>query len=69
MGPRCGSCRFPVVAEGDAVVHRGGPFPADITDAFTAKYDRDLSAPRPPGEPRAPLEVPVRRRLPAGPPQ
>ncbi|WP_149826999.1 pyridoxamine 5'-phosphate oxidase family protein [Streptomyces tailanensis] len=58
--------RFPIVAEGDAVVHRRVPFPADITDAFAAKYDWDVSAPHRPGEPRVLLEVPVRRWLLAG---
>ncbi|MDX2938330.1 pyridoxamine 5'-phosphate oxidase family protein [Streptomyces ipomoeae] len=57
--------RFPVVAEGDAVLHRA-PFPADITEAFAVKYGWDVSAPHRPGETRVLLEVPVRRWLLAG---
>lgn len=60
--------RFPVVAEGTAVVRRGGPspFPTDVTAAFTAKYAWDVTAPHGPGETRVLLEVPVRRWLLAG---
>jgi PPOX class probable F420-dependent enzyme len=57
--------RFPVVAEGAAVVHRG-PFPQKITDTFAAKYGWDVSAPHRPGDDRVLIEVPVRRRLLAG---
>lgn len=57
--------RSPVVAEGDAVVHRG-PFPAEVTDAFATKYDWDVSAPHRPGRTRVLLEVPVRRWLLSG---
>jgi PPOX class probable F420-dependent enzyme len=58
--------RFPVVAEGDAVPHRG-PFPEEVTEAFAAKYDGwDVSAPHRPGGDRVLLEVPVRRWLLAG---
>ncbi|TLS43363.1 pyridoxamine 5'-phosphate oxidase [Streptomyces montanus] len=57
--------RFPVVAEGEAVLHRG-PFPKRITDAFAAKYGWDVSAPREQGGGRVLLEVPVRRWLLAG---
>lgn len=57
--------RLPVVAEGEAVVHRGR-FPERILDAFAAKYAWDASTPyRPDGE-RVLLEVPVRRWLLAG---
>ncbi|WP_369199643.1 pyridoxamine 5'-phosphate oxidase family protein [Streptomyces sp. PU-14G] len=57
--------RFPAVAEGEAVLHRG-PFPAHVTEAFAAKYGWDVSAPRRPGGNRVLLEVPVRRWLLAG---
>jgi PPOX class probable F420-dependent enzyme len=57
--------RFPVVAEGEAVSHRG-LFPEEITDAFAAKYGWDVSAPYRPGADRVLLEVPVRRWLLAG---
>jgi PPOX class probable F420-dependent enzyme len=58
--------RTPVVAEGDATAHRG-PFPADVTEAFAAKYAGwDVTAPYRPGRERALLEVPVRRWLLAG---
>lgn len=65
--------RYPVVAEGEAVLHRL-PFPEEITeevteevtDAFAAKYEWDVSAPHRPGEDRVLLEVPVRRWLLAG---
>lgn len=57
--------RLPVVAEGEAVLHRG-LFPSTITDAFTAKYGWDVSAPRTPRGDRVLLEVPVRRWLLAG---
>ncbi|UUU23333.1 pyridoxamine 5'-phosphate oxidase family protein [Streptomyces sp. DSM 40750] len=59
--------RFPVVAEGTAVVRRGpSPFPADVTEAFAAKYGWDVTAPHGPGETRVLLEVPVTRWLLAG---
>ncbi|GAB2954758.1 hypothetical protein GCM10023080_012060 [Streptomyces pseudoechinosporeus] len=57
--------RLPVVAEGEAVLHRG-LFPEKITDAFTTKYGWDVSAPHTPGGDRVLLEVPVRRWLLAG---
>jgi len=58
--------RLPVVAEGEAVPHRGS-FAAEITDAFTVKYGGwDVSAPYTPGVDRVLLEVPVRRWLLAG---
>lgn len=57
--------RLPVVAEGEAVLHRG-LFPEEITDAFAAKYGWDVSAPYTPGVDRVLLEVPVRRWLLAG---
>ncbi|MFJ2606476.1 pyridoxamine 5'-phosphate oxidase family protein [Streptomyces sp. NPDC087425] len=56
---------FPVVAEGEAALHRG-PFPTDIVDAFAAKYDWDVAAPRTPHGGRVLLEVPVGRWLLAG---
>ncbi|MFF6780878.1 pyridoxamine 5'-phosphate oxidase family protein [Streptomyces sp. NPDC012510] len=59
--------RFPVVAEGEAVVRPGASaFPADVTEAFAAKYAWDVTAPHRPGEQRVLLEVPVRRWLLAG---
>ena len=57
--------RYPVVAEGEASVHRGA-FPERITDAFAAKYGWDVAAPRGPGATRVLLEVPVSRWLLAG---
>ncbi|MEV0633547.1 pyridoxamine 5'-phosphate oxidase family protein [Streptomyces sp. NPDC050619] len=57
--------RFPVVAEGEAVLHRGA-FPSEITEAFAAKYDWDVSAPHNRGGDRVLVEVPVRRWLLAG---
>ncbi|MEV0277068.1 pyridoxamine 5'-phosphate oxidase family protein [Streptomyces sp. NPDC050610] len=57
--------RYPVVAEGDAALHRDG-FPADIVAAFAAKYEWDVTAPEKPGSDRVLLEVPVRRWLLAG---
>ncbi|MER5227274.1 pyridoxamine 5'-phosphate oxidase family protein [Streptomyces flaveus] len=57
--------RLPVVAEGEAVLHRG-LFPEEITDAFAVKYGWDVSAPRTPDGGRVLLEVPVRRWLLAG---
>ncbi|MGP4050959.1 pyridoxamine 5'-phosphate oxidase family protein [Streptomyces sp. 2A115] len=57
--------RFPVVAEGEAVLHRG-LFPEKITDAFATKYRWDVSAPHRPGRDRVLLEVPVQRWLLAG---
>ncbi|MEO3751986.1 pyridoxamine 5'-phosphate oxidase family protein [Streptomyces sp. B6B3] len=56
--------RAPVVAEGTARTHHG--FPADVTAAFAAKYDWDVTAPYRPGVARVLLEVPVRRWLMAG---
>lgn len=59
--------RFPVVAEGTAVVRRGSPpFPADVTEAFAAKYGWDVTVPHGPGETRVLLEITVRRWLLAG---
>ncbi|WP_354644523.1 pyridoxamine 5'-phosphate oxidase family protein [Kitasatospora camelliae] len=58
--------RAPVVAEGEAVVHRSR-FPEAVTAAFTAKYAWDVAAPYRPERPdRVLLEVPVRRWLLAG---
>ncbi len=57
--------RLPVVAEGEAVLHRG-LFPEEIMDAFDAKYGWDVSAPYTPDGDRVLLEVPVRRWLLAG---
>ncbi|MDQ1045670.1 pyridoxamine 5'-phosphate oxidase family protein [Streptomyces sp. V4I2] len=55
--------RFPVVAEGNAVLHRG-PYPEEITDAFALKYDGwDVSAPHRPGGDRVLVEVAVQRWL------
>jgi PPOX class probable F420-dependent enzyme len=58
----------PVVAEGDAVTHRDRDrFPAEVTQAFAAKYAGwDVTAPYRPGRARVLLEVPVRRWLLAG---
>ncbi|MEU9785743.1 pyridoxamine 5'-phosphate oxidase family protein [Streptomyces phaeochromogenes] len=55
----------PVVAEGEAVLRRG-LFPEEIKDAFAAKYEWDVSAPRTPDGERVLLEVSVRRWLLAG---
>ncbi|MFD3310114.1 pyridoxamine 5'-phosphate oxidase family protein [Streptomyces sp. NPDC058694] len=55
----------PVVAEGEAVLHRG-LFPEEITEAFAAKYGWDVSAPRTPDGERVLVEVSVRRWLLAG---
>ncbi|MBA2944863.1 TIGR03618 family F420-dependent PPOX class oxidoreductase [Streptomyces himalayensis] len=55
----------PVVAEGEAAVHRDA-FPAEVTADFAAKYDWDVTAPQRPGRGRVLLEVPVRRWLLAG---
>ncbi|MEU1408475.1 pyridoxamine 5'-phosphate oxidase family protein [Streptomyces sp. NPDC005728] len=57
--------RSPVVAEGEAVLHRG-LFPEPITDAFALKYGWDVTAPHRPDGGRVLLEVPVRRWLLAG---
>ncbi len=57
--------RAPVVAEGEARLHRG-QFPADITEAFAAKYDWDVTAPYRPGADRVLIQVPVGRWLLAG---
>ncbi len=57
--------RYPVVAEGEAVLHRL-PFPKDVTDAFAVKYAWDVSAPHRPGGDRVLLEIPVRHWLLAG---
>lgn len=57
--------RFPVVAEGEAVLHRG-LFPQEVKDAFASKYGWDVSARSSPGADRVLLEVPVRRWLLAG---
>lgn len=55
----------PVVAEGEAVLRRG-LFPEEIKEAFAAKYEWDVSAPRTPDGERVLLEVSVRRWLLAG---
>jgi hypothetical protein len=52
----------PVVAEGEARLHRDG-FPEEVTAAFAAKYAWDVTAPRRPGEARLLVEVRVRRWL------
>jgi hypothetical protein len=57
--------RSPVVAEGEAVVHRGS-FPEEVTGTFAAKYAWDVTAPRGPGGERVLIEVRVRRWLLAG---
>lgn len=57
--------RYPVVAEGETVLHPL-PFPQEITDAFAAKYEWDVSVPHRPGGDRVLLEIPVRRWLLAG---
>ncbi|MEW1550654.1 TIGR03618 family F420-dependent PPOX class oxidoreductase [Streptomyces tsukubensis] len=57
--------RFPVVAEGDATVHRDG-FPPEVVTAFRLKYDWDVTAPERPRGGRVLLEIPVRRWLLAG---
>lgn len=57
--------RRPVVAEGEALVRRG-TFPAEVSEAFAAKYGWDVAAPGGPGDERVLLEVPVRRWLLAG---
>ncbi|MGV9252209.1 pyridoxamine 5'-phosphate oxidase family protein [Streptomyces sp. NPDC003697] len=57
--------RFPVVAEGDALL-MGDGFPREIVAAFEQKYAWDVSAPTRPGSKRVLLEVRVRRWLLAG---
>ncbi|MFD2691087.1 pyridoxamine 5'-phosphate oxidase family protein [Streptomyces phyllanthi] len=57
--------RFPVVAEGDALLIRDG-FPHEVVTAFEQKYGWDVSAPTRPGSKRVLLEVHVRRWLLAG---
>ena len=57
--------RLPVVAEGDAALHRDR-FPARITDAFAVKYAWDVTAPHRPDGDRVLLEIAVRRWLLAG---
>lgn len=57
--------RFPVVAEGEVILHRAA-FPPGITAAFAAKYDWDVTVPYRPHGGRMLLEVPVRRWLLAG---
>ncbi|MEU7246390.1 pyridoxamine 5'-phosphate oxidase family protein [Streptomyces sparsogenes] len=57
--------RFPVVAEGDASLIRGG-FPREVVTAFEQKYGWDVSAPVRLGSMRVLLEVRVRRWLLAG---
>ncbi|MEV5593843.1 pyridoxamine 5'-phosphate oxidase family protein [Streptomyces sp. NPDC052496] len=57
--------RFPVVAEGDALL-RGEGFPREIVTAFEQKYAWDVSAPERPTSKRVVLEVRVRRWLLAG---
>ncbi|MEU7040885.1 pyridoxamine 5'-phosphate oxidase family protein [Streptomyces varsoviensis] len=54
--------RSPVVAEGDATLHRT-EFPADIVSAFAAKYAWDVTTPEQPNSGRVLLEIPVRRWL------
>ncbi|MCG5448004.1 pyridoxamine 5'-phosphate oxidase family protein [Micromonospora vinacea] len=56
----------PVVAEGDAHVHRSG-FPSTVVEAFARKYDGwDVGRQVGPDGERALLEIPVRRWLLAG---
>ncbi|WP_030206765.1 TIGR03618 family F420-dependent PPOX class oxidoreductase [Streptomyces sp. NRRL S-87] len=58
--------RFPVVAEGVAVLHSDDDgFPAPVVTAFREKYGWDVGARRPEDR-RVLLEVPVRRWLLAG---
>ncbi|GAA2605690.1 MULTISPECIES: pyridoxamine 5'-phosphate oxidase family protein [Streptomyces] len=57
--------RFPVVAEGDALLIGEG-FPREIVTAFEQKYAWDVSAPTRPGSKRVLLEVCIRRWLLAG---
>ncbi|OMI35606.1 pyridoxamine 5'-phosphate oxidase family protein [Streptomyces sparsogenes] len=57
--------RFPVVAEGDALL-LGEAFPHEIVTAFEQKYAWDVSASTRPGSKRVLLEVRVRRWLLAG---
>jgi PPOX class probable F420-dependent enzyme len=57
--------RHPVVAEGDAVVHRGR-FPEEVTAAFAVKYGWDVAAAHGPGAERVLIEVSVRRWLLSG---
>ncbi|MGW1788379.1 pyridoxamine 5'-phosphate oxidase family protein [Streptomyces tubercidicus] len=57
--------RFPVVAEGDALLIGEG-FPREIVTAFEQKYAWDVSAPTRPGSKRVLLEVCMRRWLLAG---
>lgn len=53
----------PVVAEGVAAV-RGTDVPADVVEAFAAKYDGwDIRVPDTPDRPRAVLEIAVSRWL------
>ncbi|MFE9250295.1 pyridoxamine 5'-phosphate oxidase family protein [Streptomyces sp. NPDC007088] len=52
----------PLVAEGEARVHPTR-FPALVREGFLAKYGWDPAIPERPGEPRALLEVRVRRWL------
>lgn len=52
----------PLVAEGEARVHHTR-FPASVREGFLAKYGWDPAIPERPGEPRALLEVRVRRWL------
>ncbi|CAM5252671.1 hypothetical protein SALBM311S_12307 [Streptomyces alboniger] len=54
--------RSPVVAEGEAVVHRGS-FPEEVTAAFAAKYTWDVTAPHGLGGEQVLIEVRVRRWL------
>ena len=57
--------RAPVVAEGEARLHRDG-FPPELAAAFAAKYDWDVTAPYKPGAERLLVEVQVRRWLLSG---
>jgi PPOX class probable F420-dependent enzyme len=54
--------RSPVVAEGDVQLHHDG-FPAEVTAAFAAKYDWDVTLPDRPDGARVLLQVHVRRWL------
>jgi PPOX class probable F420-dependent enzyme len=55
----------PVVAEGEAVLWRGG-YPPEVVAAFAAKYDWDITTPFEHGGERVVFEVPVRRWLLSG---
>ena len=57
--------RSPVVAEGDVQLHRDG-FPVEVTAAFAAKYEWDVTVPDRPDGARVLLQVHVRRWLLSG---